>query len=228
MTAISVKQGFLLSFLCILLPGAVAAASVQTTDSVSVSKQYRYEITDWRLGLKTNLLADAVLPANLGMEFELAKHFSFEVTGGFSQTNVLFPCEDTRVYGFTPELRYWPKKALRKGHFFGLHSNVVWFTTKWDDGLIYQNISDRDPAWSVGLTYGYLLGLGKKDRWGLEFFLGAGYGQYVRKVGQWNEKDARWYKVDIQDKRYLGLTRGGINLIYRFDLKKVNVYDNNE
>lgn len=228
MTAITFKQRFLLLLLCALFWGVEAAASVQTADSVASRKLYRYEITEWRLGLKTNLFADAVLPANLGMEVELAKHFSLDVTGGFSQTNVVFPCEDTRVYGFTPEIRYWPKKALRKGHFFGLHSNVVWYTSRWSDGLIYQNISDRDPAWSVGLTYGYLLGIGKNDRWGLEFYLGAGYGHYVQKVGQWNADDTAWYKVDVQDKRYLGLTRAGINLIYRFDMKKVNVYDYNE
>lgn len=216
-------QIFLSVFLCTLSMGQVALAA--DTDQVAEKKQYRYEISDWRLGLKTNLLADVLLPANLGIEFEISDHLSFDLNGGFSQVNILFPSKDTRVYGVTPEIRYWPKMALRKGHFFGLHSNIAWYTLKWSDGLLYQNISNRDPAWSVGLTYGYLLGLGKADRWGLEFYLGAGYGHYIQKVGQWNETDSRWYKTDIQEKRYMGLTRAGINLVYRFDLKKVNVYD---
>lgn len=187
-------------------------------------KKYIYEPTTWRLGLKTNLAADAVLPGNLGIEFQLSDHLSLDLMGMYSEINTVFPCKDTKVYGITPEFRYWPKSAVRKGHFFGLHGNVIWYTTKWADGLIYQNISNTQPAWSVGLTYGYSLGLGKNDRWGLEFYLGAGYGTYTQKVGEWNEVDSEWQRVDIQNKRYLGITRFGINLNYRFDIRKLNVY----
>lgn len=219
------KQSILLFFLFALSVG-MNAQTIET-DSLAVGRQYRYEISSWRLGLKTNLLADAVLPANLGIEFELSDHLSLDVNGGFSQTNVISPCKDTRVYGVTPELRYWPKSAMRKGHFFGLHSNIAWFTLKGSDGLLYQNISNREPAWNVGLTYGYLIGLGKNDRWGLELFLGAGYGHYVQKVGKLSPLDNQWYRTEVQEKRHLGLTRAGVNLVYRFDMKKVNVFDCN-
>ena len=219
------KQSILLFFLLALSVGVNAQTT--ETDSLAVGRQYRYEISSWRLGLKTNLLADAVLPANLGIEFELSDHLSLDVNGGFSQTNVISPCKDTRVYGVTPELRYWPKSAMRKGHFFGLHSNIAWFTLKGSDGLLYQNISNREPAWCVGLTYGYLIGFGKNDRWGLELFLGAGYGHYVQKVGKLSPLDNQWYRTEVQEKRHLGLTRAGVNLVYRFDMKKVNVFDCN-
>ena len=186
--------------------------------------KYIYVPTVWRLALKTNLAADAVLPGNLGMEFQISDRMSLDVLGGYSGINAVFPCEDTRVYGVTPELRFYPKGSMRKGHFFGLHGNVLWYTLKGADGLIYQNISNVKPAWSVGLTYGYLLGFGKNDRWGLEFYAGAGYGAYCQKVGQWNEVDREWQKTDEQFKRHFGLTRFGINLTYRFDIKKLNVY----
>lgn len=187
-------------------------------------KKYIYVPTSWRMAVKTNLVADAVLPGNLGMEFQLSRRLSLDLTGGYSEINTVFPCKDTKVYGITPELRFYPKASMKKGHFFGLHGNVVWYTTKWADGLIYQNISNEDPAWSVGLTYGYLLGFGKNDRWGLEFYAGAGYGHYTQKVGQWNEVDQEWQRVEIQEKRHFGLTRFGINLTYRFDIRKLNVY----
>jgi len=190
----------------------------------AAQKKYIYIPTTWRMALKTNLAADAVLPGNLGLEFQLSDRFSLDVMGGYSQWNTVFPCIDTKVYGITPELRFYPKDAIRKGHFFGLHGNAVWYTTKWADGLIYQNISNEKPAWSVGLTYGYLLGFGKNDRWGLEFYAGAGYGTYHQKVGQWNEVDQEWQLVDNHLKRHFGLTRFGINLTYRFDIKKLNVY----
>lgn len=196
----------------------------ESVEQESAPKNYIYLPTFWRMALKTNLLADAVLPGNLGVEFQLSDRFSMDLMGGWSELNTVFPSKDTKVYGFTPELRFYPKSAMHKGHFFGLHGNVMWYTMKWADGLIYQNISNESPAWSAGLTYGYLLGFGKKDRWGLEFYIGAGYGHYVQKVGQWNEVDQEWQSVDIQEKRYLGLTRVGVNLTYRFDIKKLNVY----
>lgn len=187
-------------------------------------RNYIYEQTSWRLGLKTNLAADAVLPGNLGIEFQMSDRFSLDLSGIYSQTNLVFPCEDTKVYGLIPELRFYPDEAMRKGHFFGLHANVIWYTTKWADGLIYQNISNEQPAWSVGLTYGYLLGFGRNDRWGLEFLAGAGYGTYTQKVGQWNEIDKEWQRTDVHTKRYFGLTRFAINLTYRFDIPKLRIY----
>ncbi len=186
--------------------------------------KYIYVPTSWRMGIKTNLVADAVLPGSLGVEFQISDRFSIDLTGQYSQVNTIFPCEDTKVCGVTPELRFYPKAAMRKGHFFGLHGNILWYTMKWADGLLYQNISNEEPAWSVGFTYGYLLGFGKNDRWGLEFYAGAGYGRYIQKVGQWNEVDKEWQRTDMQDRRHFGLTRFGINLTYRFDIKKVNVY----
>lgn len=192
-------------------------------DSVVVDK-YVYVPTDWSLGVKTNLVADAVLPGSLGAEFQISDRFSLDVITGWALANLVFPCDDNRVYGFTPEVRFYPKAAMRQGHFFGLHGNVLWYTVKWADGLLYQNIANNKPAWSVGLTYGYLLNLDKNDRWGLEFYVGAGYSHYEQKVGAWNEDDKVWRKTDVQEKRYLGLTRFGINLTYRFDIRRINVY----
>lgn len=211
---------------------------IRTTDTVYVvqneeieqkaetpaPRKYVYVPTSWRMGIKTNLVTDAVLPGALGMEFQISDRFSIDMMGQYSPVNTIFPCKDTKVYGITPELRFYPKAAMRKGHFFGLHGNILWYTMNWADGLLYQNISNEKPAWSVGLTYGYLLGFGKNDRWGLEFYAGAGYGHYIQKVGQWNEADKEWQRTDIQDRRHFGLTRFGINLTYRFDIKKVNVY----
>ena len=188
------------------------------------ARNYIYVPTTWRLALKTNLVADALLPASLGMEVQLSDRFSLDLAGGYSEVNVLFPDEHTKVYGMSPELRFYPKAAMRKGHFFGLHNNLLWYTLKGHDGLIYQNITNEHPAWSIGLTYGYLLGLGKNDRWGLEFYVGTGYGKYTQKVGEWSLDEDKWYRVETQDNRYFGLTRFGINLTYRFDLKKLNVY----
>ena len=45
--------------------------------------------------------------------------------------------------------------------------------------------------------------------------------------GKLSPLDNQWYRTEVQEKRHLGLTRAGVNLVYRFDMKKVNVFDCN-
>jgi len=45
----------------------------------AAQKKYIYIPTTWRMALKTNLAADAVLPGNLGLEFQLSDRFSLVV-----------------------------------------------------------------------------------------------------------------------------------------------------
>lgn len=191
-------------------------------------KAVKYWDTPWMLGFKTNLLADAVVMPNVGFEVQLADHFSFELMGMYTQKNIFFPDDNTKIYGFRPEVRYWTRRAMHHGHFFGLHANVAWYTLKWDDGKLYQNFGtvpgkagNDKPAWSVGATYGYMIRLDKKEHWGLEFLLGVGYGQYRQDVGVWSEDDQKWYSRGIEDKQYIGVTRVGINLIYKFSVRRV-------
>lgn len=174
----------------------------------------------WMMGVKTNLLTDVVLLPVLGAEIQIAPHFSFEISGTFTRKNIFFPDKDTNVYGLSPEVRYWMNSALRKGHFFGLHVNTLWYTTKWADGCLYQNISNSRPAWSVGATYGYNLRLDRKDHWGLELFLGVGYGQYTQDVGVWNEEHQKWYSKGVGNEQYIGVTKIGVSLNYRFSVSR--------
>lgn len=177
----------------------------------------------WMMGFKTNLLSDAAVLPNMGFEIQIAEHLSLDVIATYTEDNVFFPDKNTKVYGFTPELRYWMDDAMHKGHFFGFHANTLWYTTKWSDGFLYQNISNSRPAWSVGATYGYNLRLDKKNHWGIEFFLGIGYAQYTQDVGEWDANDQKWYSVGIDDKQYIGVTRIGVNLSYRFFMRRAGV-----
>lgn len=191
--------------------------------------------TPWMMGFKTNLAADAMAMPNLGVEFQLARFMSLDLQAYATTYNLLVPdAMVTGFYNFSPELRFWVRDGgvMRKGSFFGIYGSGAWYTLHWEDGLLYQNGPDNiwdgnyhnagnlNPAWSAGLTYGYSLGLGRKAHWGLEFVVGVGYSQYSQNIAKYNA--GVWEFVEHQDKKNFGLTRVGLNLTYRFSLRRVN------
>ncbi len=248
-------------------PAAAKADTVYVRDTVYYMKEtvymphgtstardsYKYETysrvkrepvlhdTPWMMGLKTNLIGDAIAVPTLGVEFQIADKFSLDLQGFYTGYNVFNPEDQhTNMYGFSPELRFWPGgKTMRKGQFVGLHARCAWYTLQWKDGLLYQNgpenqwegnfhnAGNSTPAWSVGLTYGYSLGFGRKGHWGLEFLIGVGYANYKQNTAAYN--NGIWELVEHQNVHHFGITRVGINLTYRFSLRPVKpgYYDNN-
>lgn len=187
--------------------------------------------TPWYMGVKTNLLADALVVPQFGLEFQLSRKVSLDLQGWATNYNILTPQdENASVYGFAPELRFWTRRAMRTGSFFGLHANCAWYTLQWKD-MLYQNgpedvwvgnfhdSGNNNPAWSVGLTYGYSLGLGPRKNWGIEFVLGVGYGRYTQNTAKLS--DGAWMLVEHQSRHHFGVTRAGINLAYRFNTRRL-------
>ncbi len=197
--------------------------------------------TPWMMGFKTNLIGDALVVPTLGVEFQLGKKLSLDFQGFMTNYNVFNSFDQTaNVYGFSPELRFWPAgRTMRKGQFIGLHARCAWYTLQWTDGLLYQNgpenvwegnfhnAGNSTPAWSAGFTYGYSLGFGRRGHWGLEFLIGVGYASYSQNTAK--QEGGIWQLVEHQNKHHFGITRAGVNLTYRFSLRKVNpsYYDNN-
>lgn len=192
----------------------------------------KYWDTPLLLGIKTNVLADVMAIGMGGVEIQLAKRLSLDLSGWYTNYN-MFCREDkhTNVYGFTPELRWWVNEhAMERGSFFGIHGRAAWYTLQWTDGYLYQNglvgdyngnAGNNSPAWSIGLTYGYSFALDKKANWGVELLLGLGYGNYSQNRGVWNDTDSKWLIYDSQNNTHIGITRAAINLTYRFSVRKV-------
>jgi len=189
-----------------------------------------YYATPWMFGVKTNLLSDVLAIPSLGFEVQLYDNLSLDLGGWWSQWNILYPNKQTRIYGGAPELRWWfGDEMMRRGHFIGLHGMVAWYTFEWreKDGtkVIYQNGLDdikdagsTSPSWSCGLTYGYSLPLDRTGNFGLEFYAGLGYQFYKYKRIIPSEG---WNYYTHYEKRKVGLTKIGVNLTYRFSLRKV-------
>ena len=177
---------------------------MQTDESVSAPHpSSRY------VAVKTNLAAWAGTIMNLAADVQVSEHFSVELPVLWCPWHVSSK-HAVKTFTIQPEGRYWLARP-GEGHFFGVHAHIGWFNVKWNRDR-YQDTSR--PLLGAGISYGYLLPLG--EHWAGEFTLGAGYA---------NMKYDTYYnigngaRIDTRTKNYWGITRVGISVVYRFNLK---------
>ena len=91
----------------------------------------------WKIAIKTNLLFDAVLVANLGVEISPWTHWSLDIPVWYSPYNIS-STRNIRLLAVQPEIRWWSKEAMN-GHFVGLHTHVAGFNIALNDYARYQD-----------------------------------------------------------------------------------------
>ena len=162
------------------------------------------------LGVKTNLAAWAGTIMNVAADVEVGRHWSVELPVLWCPWYVSNK-HAIKTFTLQPEARYWLSKP-GEGHFFGVHAHVGWFNVRWNRDR-YQD-TDR-PLLGAGISYGYLLPF--NEHWAGEFTLGAGYANMRYDTFYNMDNGAR---IDTRTKNYWGITRVGISVVYRFNLKK--------
>lgn len=169
--------------------------------------------------LKTNLLYDALLNANIGAEIRVSPKWSVDLSG---QVNfwTLGNNRKWKNWMVQPEARYWFCEALGghflAGHLIGGEYNVGSLPLP-DNfmGTDFKNLRDnRYQGWfaGVGVGYGYTWLLHK--HWSIEAEIGAGYiySRYDR-----YECPGCGRKVESgRHHNYFGITKAAVNLIYVF------------
>ena len=162
------------------------------------------------LAVKTNLAAWAGTIMNLAADVQVSEHFSVELPVLWCPWYVSDK-HAVKTFTIQPEARYWLSKP-GAGHFFGVHAHVGWYSVKWNRDR-YQD-TDR-PLLGAGISYGYLLPF--NEHWAGEFTLGAGYANMKYDTYYNIDNGAR---IDTRTKNYWGITRMGLSIVYRFNLKK--------
>lgn len=199
------------------------AAPVQVAKQEEV-KDELFWLTPNIMAVKTNLLSDALAIPSLGIEVQIYKGLSLDISGSYGFYNLLNKSErDMSSWHVSPELRYWfGEHPLQKGHFIGLHANLSNFSLEWRDGVAYQTVPGHE-AWSAGFTYGACARMGKKSHWGLEFVIGVGYGRYYQNIGTFEDgKFVSNPEIGPELKEHFGLTKLALNLVYRFSVAGKN------
>lgn len=171
-----------------------------------------------KVGLKTNLLYDALLSPTLGIEFAMAPQWTMDISGTLNN----WPVNDHRwkQWMVQPEARYWFCQRF-SGHFLGFHAlggqynfgnlkNNIKFL-----GTDFSQLTDRRfQGWMVGagVAYGYSWILSR--HWNIEAELGIGW-IYTRSDEFRCANCGKRLKEDVPH-NYFGPTKAAVNLIYTF------------
>ena len=130
------------------------------------------------INVKTNVLADAFLNVNAGVEIGLAPRWTLDVAGYYNGWTLSHD-RKWKHWMVQPEARYWFCDRF-VGHFVGLHAlggqyNIGGLKNSFSFlGTDFSKLSDRRyQGWmaGAGLAYGYSWMLGK--RWNLEAEIGV-------------------------------------------------------
>lgn len=171
------------------------------------------------VAIKNNIIYDAFLTPNAGVEIGLAPKWTLDLNGQFN----LWTLDNDRRWkhwAVQPEARYWFCDRFA-GHFLGMHVHGGQYNIGGFNGRInflgtdLRKLADsRYQGWFVGagVAYGYAWILG--EHWNLEAEIGVGY-SYTRYdrfrcagCGKKVESD--------QPHHYVGLTKAALNIVYLF------------
>lgn len=191
-------------FLAAALLGVICCAHTSATD----------------FAVKTNLLYDATLTANLGAELQVAPKWSIDLSGNYNPWT-LSGGKKWKHWMIQPEARYWFCQPLG-GHFVGLHLlGGEYNMGHWghEGNKIFNNdtrpLKDhRYQGWyaGAGIAYGYSWLLNK--HWNLEAEVGFGWA-YTRYDVYECEGCGR--KIESNKvHNYVGPTKVALNLVYVF------------
>ena len=173
------------------------------------------EVSNWKIAIKNNLLFDAALVTNIGIEISPWTHWSLDIPVWYSPYNIS-STRKIRLLAVQPEIRWWPKQAM-DGHFVGFHTHAAGFNIALNDYARYQD--PNHALWGLGVSYGYAMTLGKSTHWGLEFTLGAGFARYHYDAYR---NECKGQKFRSGSDCYWGITRAGVTLSYRWTLLHKN------
>lgn len=132
-----------------------------------------------KVGIKTNLISDAVTSPHLGVEFKMAPKWTMDISGQMNAWNI--HDRRWRHWMAQPEARLWICEAFQ-GSFFGLHAiggqfNIGNIPHLFDFlGSNFSQLKDhRYQGWGVGagIAYGYSWILAK--HWNMEAEIGIGW-----------------------------------------------------
>ena len=171
------------------------------------------------VAVKSNVLADAFLNPNLGIEVGLAPKWTLDITGQFNAWTLSHE-RHWKHWAVQPEVRYWFCDRF-SGHFVGAHIHGGQYNIGGFDGKINflgtdaRKLKDtRYQGWFVGagIAYGYAWILNK--RWNLEAELGLGW-IYTR-YDSYPCTQCGTKIADGKSHNYVGPTKAAVNLIYTF------------
>lgn len=204
-----------------ILPG------IHSLDSVLFSTSSLSSASPFYMAVRSNMLYDALLLPNIGVDFYLGKGFTFGVNWLYGW----WSCDSKhwfwRAYGGEINMRWYPWRRNDggtpfAGHHFGLLGQVYIYDFEMGKngemgGTPGRNIF-HGPFWSAGVEYGYTIPVG--TRLSLDFSLGIGYA--TGRCHTYNPRDTHYVWESTRRRRYIGPTKAEIALVWLIGEGNIN------
>lgn len=176
------------------------------------------ECSPFYMGLKTNMLLDALLIPNIGAEFYIGKNWSLTADWMYGWWDRDRTHYYWRAYGGNIGARWWfGKKAHEKpltGHHLGVFAGVITYDFELGKGGIMGGIP-RGTLWDrcnfiSGLEYGYSLPIAR--RLNIDFSIAFGYmgGKYLK----YEPKYGFYIWQSTHKLSWIGPTKAEISLVW--------------
>lgn len=164
----------------------------------------------WYAGIRTNMLYDALLVPNGGLDIYLGKNWSIDAYWMYAWWKSDRVHNYWRTYGGDVELRKWLGSAAKRkpltGHHIGAYAQIVTYDFELG-GRGY--LADR-WSYAAGVSYGYSLPVAK--RLNIDFSIGLGYmgGEYKEYLPQ----DGHYVWQSTKRRHWIGPTKAEISLVW--------------
>ena len=179
-------------------------------DTVYVKVPVEAEKRPFYMAVKTNMLYDAALVPNIGVEFHLGKGWTIGGNWMYAWWHSDTKHNYWRIYGGDLDVRkYFGKKAKEKpltGHHLGLYGGIVTY----DFELGGKGYLGDKWSYHAGIEYGYSLPVAK--RLNIDFGIGIGYlgGEYE----EYKPIDNHYVWQATKQRHWFGPTKAEISLVW--------------
>lgn len=186
----------------------VEPAEIRISTGVDVMPEAQKK--PWYAGVKTNMLYDALLVPNGGLEIYLGKNWSIDAYWMYAWWKSDRVHNYWRTYGGDVELRKWLGSAAKRkpltGHHIGAYAQIVTYDFELG-GRGY--LADR-WSYAAGVSCGYSLPVAK--RLNIDFSIGLGYmgGEYKEYLPQ----DGHYVWQSTKRRHWIGPTKAEISLVW--------------
>lgn len=173
-----------------------------------------------RLYLKTNFAKWALLITNFAVEADIAAHWTLGLDMFYSKWDYFTPTVKFRMAGFMSELRYYFNPIENDGWFVGGHLGYSYYNLAFNGKHRYQDLYGETPTIGGGISLGWRKQFGYKNKWRLEFALGAGiYPLHYSIFDNTNDyKQGQW--LEKRKETFFGIDQGSVTIGYAIDMYK--------
>lgn len=184
------------------------------------------EGTPFYMDIRTNMLYDAALVPNIGVDFYVGRNMSVGGNWMYGWWSKESKHRYWRVYGGDVNVRWWfGRQAHEKpltGHHIGVYGQVVTYDFEFGGkgymgGKPGGNLWER-CNWGAGVEYGFSLPVSRHLN--IDFSLGVGYlgGKYYK----YTPVDGHYVWGATRNRRWFGPTKAEISLVWLLGRGNVN------